>query len=1123
MKYFRRSRRTAAALVVTLSLIVIITVLVLAFFANSRMNQQLENSSTDRIDTDLLARSVLELIVSDLKQEMLGGSMDTNGTGSTLRPLSGATMVAERILADPAMGTNVLFDALLKQSVQNRPMFTGSANSAAPKIAGASSISTTTPARNNRRIGIQRWNAPMLVREEFQASQAPHWVYLGTEGISNVTSSNVVGRFAFNVYSVGGLLNINVAGYPASLSAAQKLAIKGTPAGATLGGFIPGILDPEKLVEWRNAQSGLNSNAFVDSILNATNGFREPASGDNRFVSRQDLIRFVRQHPDVLLTNALPYLTTFSLERNAPSWGPMTNAPSAGFAYLDNSTNAASTNRLFTMAKYPAEASIVPYGLNGSALPAYTVKAGDPVARQRFPLDRLKWIGADGPANGASAAAIRAAFGLEWSVPDKAWRYDPNLLVSGSRLATLNDVAASGREPNFFELLKAVILNGSLGKDANEGISANRTFEQNPDFQIVQIGGNIIDQYRGDDLPTRIKFAASPVLFSGVVDLPYLNKVYNIFYRPPQGAAVGSGNQTVDRWHLGAWLVPEFWRPHVRSIFSATAGNNNVRFVPDGTMTFTIQNSLSATYVNQNLTGASLTIAAAGDAFRDHPDFVRGGATIGGPNAAAGTISDPGGFGSLSGVNVGFYNSSDYGVLNSGFDQGVELPPGSREYSVRNLSVRDVHLAPAAGTKVNFSLEVQLADGSWVGYDAIKNYQNHTSVVLGLRRAEGSTENPDLVNTYQMPREPNNVMIMLLRGYFFYNHYWTGEALQYPIPLSAVARVDPRTDRFGLSAFLAAQPGWLRAAKKNLADVVYYDTTRWPVDAQDGTYQTELGGQKSIQLSLPSGGQFTGSGWANNSIGSAVSIPARGPAVGNYPGALADNKPGALNYTDNDGVQRRALGAYSSYFMNQSDRTPVMLNRRFFTVGDLGYVHRGEPWKHLDFFTAQSGDAGLLDAFTTSDLGLITEGKIDLNSAPAAVLQAYLAGTVMNEASSTGTFIGTGSVASIADDIRNEVRARPMINKSELVTRFDDASALRTALELDKARHETYVRGLADIVQTRTWNLMIDVIVQKGEIARNSSDLKDFLVEGERRYWLHIAIDRFTGEILDRRLEAVYE
>jgi len=30
-------------------------------------------------------------------------------------------------------------------------------------------------------------------------------------------------------------------------------------------------------------------------------------------------------------------------------------------------------------------------------------------------------------------------------------------------------------------------------------------------------------------------------------------------------------------------------------------------------------------------------------------------------------------------------------------------------------------------------------------------------------------------------------------------------------------------------------------------------------------------------------------------------------------------------------------------------------------------------------------------------------------------------------------------------------------------------------------------------------------------------------VKGEKSYWLHVAIDRFTGEIIDQQLEAVKE
>ena len=47
--------------------------------------------------------------------------------------------------------------------------------------------------------------------------------------------------------------------------------------------------------------------------------------------------------------------------------------------------------------------------------------------------------------------------------------------------------------------------------------------------------------------------------------------------------------------------------------------------------------------------------------------------------------------------------------------------------------------------------------------------------------------------------------------------------------------------------------------------------------------------------------------------------------------------------------------------------------------------------------------------------------------------------------------------------------------------------------------------------QTRTWNLFIDVIAQTGRYApgtANVTDANKFIVEGEKRYWLHIALGR---------------
>jgi hypothetical protein len=59
----------------------------------------------------------------------------------------------------------------------------------------------------------------------------------------------------------------------------------------------------------------------------------------------------------------------------------------------------------------------------------------------------------------------------------------------------------------------------------------------------------------------------------------------------------------------------------------------------------------------------------------------------------------------------------------------------------------------------------------------------------------------------------------------------------------------------------------------------------------------------------------------------------------------------------------------------------------------------------------------------------------------------------------------------------------------------------------DEAK-QTIARALADTGQARTWNVMIDVIAQTGHYAPNAQNLTDFIPEGEKRYWLHIALGR---------------
>ena len=41
--------------------------------------------------------------------------------------------------------------------------------------------------------------------------------------------------------------------------------------------------------------------------------------------------------------------------------------------------------------------------------------------------------------------------------------------------------------------------------------------------------------------------------------------------------------------------------------------------------------------------------------------------------------------------------------------------------------------------------------------------------------------------------------------------------------------------------------------------------------------------------------------------------------------------------------------------------------------------------------------------------------------------------------------------------------------------------------------------------------------------AISAADLPKFIVEGEQHYWVHVAIDRFTGDVMDEQIEVVKE
>jgi hypothetical protein len=107
-----------------------------------------------------------------------------------------------------------------------------------------------------------------------------------------------------------------------------------------------------------------------------------------------------------------------------------------------------------------------------------------------------------------------------------------------------------------------------------------------------------------------------------------------------------------------------------------------------------------------------------------------------------------------------------------------------------------------------------------------------------------------------------------------------------------------------------------------------------------------------------------------------------------------------------------------------------------------------------------------------------------------------------------------------------------MQNKSELLTR----SGLPTTIlplpgagvaahpQRVKAQREVVARAISSVSQTRVWNLLIDMVAQSGHFKPGALSLQDgFVVEGEQHYWAHVAIDRFTGQVIDKQIEAVTE
>lgn len=1204
--------RQGTALVVVLSCIVIMSILLISYLVAMQLDRLSTQNYAQGIKAQELALGALQEILGDLRQEIDAGSLaDGTPTGAAYTsqgvrifiPATNRSAMPARLGFTTSQFAN-LPSSLVRVSRAADPFFVtppAGYDAALLPTNRASAAPSTAPSANRRLITSERWNKPMLFGTNVPAvfsNSPPDWIY-ATRGGSRVltaaelatlsassdlaNSNAVLGRYSYVIYEQGGLLDINAAGYPSSAlsesGGTNAIGGKSYTAYADLA-QIPGLTTNavDSLINWRSKGSlAAATNLFLPSTAtNATNGFRTFQSGDSPLLGRQDLINYFKQTPSLASNlGALASLGTFSRALNAPSWCPSTptgstvdyaaNAESPTFFHPGEgnggTANTRNPNRNIANLRVPNATTVTHYRDDGSTS-TYSIKAGEPLAQRRFSLARLAWLTPNGPASGKNAA-VQDCFGLTWSNDNHGvpcWKYDHG---NSQEILTLDQVATLGREPDFFELLKAAILSGSLGKhpgaanaakDDNTDVWSNPPgvafgdigvagagFENSssfPDLQILQIGASIIDQFDADSFPTQIYFDPSldaslvsgpqNIVF-GQENLPHLTRLFNLVLEKTSGA-------------LDGWLQPELW--NLNQVPATLPADRPTKFrlsIYGGVVVSWHQRDASVPTGKRQAVSATRVFdgsLATGYLYFTDPGglaspFCQGPVVL--------TTTNAGTYGSTTADNVwqpSTYQTTDGGNPFLAFHAGTALfGTGTATSDPQDIDT-DIVAQIVPSSLLTVALEYSPDNGvSYRPYSHLSRISSYYPT--GSRpnlSGRTSASNPGmhfLVNAGELNLgsgvTPNCIM--------FYS------------------RSDPRTDRFSLNnsqinhGGQAPNGGWQAAWRGNLSLVPYGFTGGGlmvsprrnpprPDDAAAGGAKANPPNQFHYAADAVRSGW--GAAWQNTfSVGAWVQ---------NLPYDSGDDRAkwSWLWYADPDGVVRPGDGYRVLYTEpngdgtmlfttpanspanSQNARRPLILNRPFRSVGELGYVFRDLPYKSLDFFSAKSADAALLDIFSLTDEPAVIAGQINPNYTNPDVLKAVLTGASKKEIDASVKLSDT-TAQLIADTIANSAKSAGgslIANRADLATRLSDplfAALPATPDSGNKAYLEAPIRALSSVSNTRTWNLLIDVIAQTGRFSKNAQSLNDFTVEGEKRYWLHIALDRYTGKIVDQQLEPVYE
>src|SRR6266436_3679035 len=337
-----------AALIIVLALVALLTGLALAYFSHTVTDRQLAQASFHDTSADLLARSALDIVVASLKREIV---------------VAGTTVTQANIQPQRS-GDDASIPNLIRRSVRNDAI----PPPAVPSFASAVSSGPVDPANPKRgEITRARWNSHYLIPAAASFTP-PDWVLVTLRGPNPAPlPSDLVGRYAFAVYDEGGLLDMNLAGFPAWAGSSAdnpeptptpwqvNVGRKGTIAFADLGGLPapPTSSQMNKIVGWRNygttKQTATTFRRFsfqldpntqqdtwgsylldfgdapytdpsIYSFTSVPSDFSSNDRTDQAFMTRKELLRL--QGSIGFSQDLLQYMGTFSRERNrpAPDW-----------------------------------------------------------------------------------------------------------------------------------------------------------------------------------------------------------------------------------------------------------------------------------------------------------------------------------------------------------------------------------------------------------------------------------------------------------------------------------------------------------------------------------------------------------------------------------------------------------------------------------------------------------------------------------------------------------------------------------------------------------------------------------------------------------------------------------